>query len=75
MEPLIRFWLFLCHWIPFDTSPEEETIRDTVELLDRAGLPYKIRTRRGRDGREEFVLYVKEADRDYARFCTGWRPF
>ena len=20
------------------------------------------------------VLYVKQADRDYARYCTGWRP-
>ena len=23
---------------------------------------------------EELVLYVKQADRDYARYCTGWRP-
>ena len=22
----------------------------------------------------EFLLYVKQADRDYARYCTGWRP-
>ena len=26
------------------------------------------------DGGEELVLYVKQADRDYARYCTGWRP-
>ena len=31
--------------------------------------------RRPEDGGEEYVLYVKNADRDYARYCTGWRPF
>ena len=47
----------------------------TVETLTRAGLPYKTRTRPGKAGGEELVLYVKNADRDYARYCTGWRPF
>ena len=65
MEPLIKFWLFLCHWVEFDT----------IETLTRAGLPYKSRTRRSKAGGEELVLYVKNADRDYARYCTGWRPF
>ena len=27
-----------------------------------------------KEGREQFLLYVKQADRDYARYCTGWRP-
>lgn len=75
MEPLIKFWLFLCHWVEFDTFETEEDLNDTLETLGRAGLPYKIRTRRTREGTEELVLYVKNADRDYARYCTGWRPF
>ena len=24
--------------------------------------------------KRQLVLYVKQADRDYARYCTGWRP-
>ena len=75
MEPLIKFWLFLCHWVEFDTFETEEDLNDTLETLGRAGLPYKTRTRRTREGTEELVLYVKNADRDYARYCTGWRPF
>ena len=75
MEPLIKFWLFLCHWVEFDTCEDEETIDDIIETLTRAGLPYKTRNRRAKDGGEEYVLYVKNADRDYARYCTGWRPF
>ncbi len=75
MEPLIKFWLFLCHWVEFDTSEQEQDIDDAIEVLGRAGLPYKVRSRANREGREEYVLYVKNADRDYARYCTGWRPF
>ena len=74
MEPLIKFWLFLCHWVEFDTFENEEDLDDTIETLTRAGLPYKSRTRRSKAGGEELVLYVKNADRDYARYCTGWRP-
>ena len=29
---------------------------------------------KNKEGKEELVLYVKQADRDYARYCTGWRP-
>ena len=75
MEPLIKFWLFLCHWVEFDTSEQEQDIDDVIEVLGRAGLPYKVRSRTSKEGREEYVLYVKNADRDYARYCTGWRPF
>ncbi len=75
MEALTKFWLFLCHWREFDASEDEQTIDDTIETLTRAGLPYKTRTRKNKAGKEEFVLYVKDADRDYARYCTGWRPF
>ena len=75
MEPLIKFWLFLCHWVEFDTSEQEQDIDDAIEVLGRAGLPYKVRSRTNKEGREEYVLYVKNADRDYARYCTGWRPF
>ena len=75
MEALTKFWLFLCHWVEFDVSEEKETIDDAIEVLTRAGLPYKTHARRGKDGGAEYVLYVKNADRDYARYCTGWRPF
>ena len=47
MEPLIKFWLFLCHWVQFDTSEDQETIDDIIDTLDHAGLPYKTRTRAG----------------------------
>ena len=43
-------------------------------LLHRQNLPTKVRQRTRKDGGEELVLYVKQADRDYARYCTGWRP-
>ena len=33
MEPLIKFWLFLCHWIEFDTFESEEDLDGTVETL------------------------------------------
>ena len=36
--------------------------------------PTKVRTMKNKEGKEELVLYVKQADRDYARYCTGWRP-
>ena len=56
MEPLIKFWLFLCHWVEFDTFENEEDLDDTIETLTRAGLPYKSRTRRSKAGGEELVL-------------------
>ena len=30
MEPLIKFWLFLCHWVEFDTSEQEQDIDDAI---------------------------------------------
>ncbi len=74
MELLISFWLMLCHWVRFDRSENRQEIEDEVELLARQNLPYKIRTVKNKAGRTEHVLYVQEADRDYARYCTGWRP-
>ena len=59
IEHLVKIWLFATHWI---------------ELLHRQNLPTKVRQRTRKDGGEELVLYVKQADRDYARYCTGWRP-
>ena len=49
-------------------------ISDELELLQRQSLPTKVRTMKNKEGKEELVLYVKQADRDYARYCTGWRP-
>ena len=61
-EHLVKFWLFATHWTELDTFDNEEELRDEMELLHR------------QNGGEELVLYVKQADRDYARYCTGWRP-
>ena len=67
--------LALCH--PLDRTGHldtEEELNDEIELLHRQNLPTKVRQRTKKDGGEELVLYVKQADRDYARYCTGWRP-
>ena len=63
-EHLVKFWLFATHWTELDTFDTEEELRDEMELLHRQNLPTKVRQR----------TYVKQADRDYARYCTGWRP-
>ena len=73
-EHLVKFWLFCTHWIELDTFDNEEELRDEVELLHRQNLPTKVRERAKKEGGSELVLYVKQADRDYARYCTGWRP-
>ena len=73
-EHLVKFWLFATHWTELDTFDNEEELRDEMELLHRQNLPTKVRQRTRKDGGEELVLYVKQADRDYARYCTGWRP-
>lgn len=75
LEPLISFWLMLCHWVKFETAPTEEELEDTIELLKRQNLPLKLRARKNKSGQEEYILYVRDADRDLARYCTGWRPF
>lgn len=73
-EHLVKFWLFATHWIELDTFDTEEELNDEIELLHRQNLPTKVRERTNKEGKEELVLYVKQADRDYARYCTGWRP-
>ena len=73
-ETLAKFWLFATHWTELDVLETEEELNDEIELLHRQNLPTKVRERTNKEGKEELVLYVKEADRDYARYCTGWRP-
>ena len=53
----------------------EEPRPDPPDPGGGAGPPSTPPPRRTREGTEELVLYVKNADRDYARYCTGWRPF
>ena len=72
-ETLAKFWLFATHWTELDTF-DNEALNDEIELLHRQNLPTKVRERTNKEGKEELVLYVKQADRDYARYCTGWRP-
>ena len=73
-ETLAKFWLFTTHWTELDVFETEEELNDEIELLHRQNLPTKVRERTNKEGKEELVLYVKQADRDYARYCTGWRP-
>ena len=73
-ETLAKFWLFATHWTEMDVFETEEALNDEIELLHRQNLPNKVRERTNKEGKEELVLYVKQADRDYARYCTGWRP-
>ena len=73
-ETLAKFWLFATHWTELDVFETEEELNDEIELLHRQTLPTKVRERTNKEGKEELVLYVKQADRDYARYCTGWRP-
>ena len=73
-ETLAKFWLFATHWTELDVFETEEELNDEIERLHRQNLPTKVRERTNKEGKEELVLYVKQADRDYARYCTGWRP-
>ena len=73
-ETLAKFWLSATHWTELDVFETEEELNDEIELLHRQNLPTKVRERTNKEGKEELVLYVKQADRDYARYCTGWRP-
>ena len=73
-ETLAKFWLFATHWTELDVFETEEELNDEIELLHRQNLPTKVRERTNKEGKEELVLSVKQADRDYARYCTGWRP-
>ena len=73
-ETLAKFWLFATHWTELDVFETEEELNDEIELLHRQNLPTKVRERTNKEGKAELVLYVKQADRDYARYCTGWRP-
>ncbi len=73
MERLIEFWLRLCHWIPFDTMEDEASAEETVEDLGKVGISLHLRTRKNKEGKTEYALYVKDADRDLARYYTGWR--
>ena len=73
-ETLAKFWLFATPWTELDVFETEEELNDEIELLHRQNLPTKVRERTNKEGKEELVLYVKQADRDYARYCTGWRP-
>ena len=73
-ETLAKFWLFATHWTELDVFETEEELNDEIELLHRQNLPTKVREWTNKEGKEELVLYVKQADRDYARYCTVWRP-
>lgn len=73
-ETLAKIWLFATHWTKLDSFETEEELNDERELLQRQSLPTKVRQIVDKEGKPWYLLYVKQADRDYARYCTGWRP-
>ena len=70
---LQRLWLFFTNWMELDTFDSEEELDDQLELLHRQNIPTKVVDRTNEKGEAEFVLCVRPPDRDYARYCTGWR--
>ena len=60
-DTLAKFWLFATHWIKLDTFDNEDELNDELELLQRQSLPTKVRTMKNKEGKEELVLYVKQA--------------
>ena len=75
MELLTKLWLWIFHWVRLEAFDTEDQLQDALDLIQRQHLPTKVRACRTKEGKLEYVLYVKDADRDYARYCTGWRPF
>ena len=70
---LANIWLFATHWTKLDAFDTEEELNDELELLQRQSLPTKVRQVTDKEGREQFLLYVKQADRDYARRLAARR--
>lgn len=73
MEFLTELWLRLCHWTQFDVMEDEASAEEMAESLQKTNIPLKLRARTGKEGKTEYVLYVRDADRDLARYYTGWR--
>ena len=73
-DTLAKFWLFATHWTRLDTFDNEDELNDELELLQRQSLPTKVRTMKNKEGKEELVLYVKQADRDYAATAPAGAP-
>lgn len=73
MEFLIELWLRICHWLPFDTMEDRPSAEEVIEDLAKTGISLRLRTRKNKEGKTEYVLYVRDADRDLARYYTGWR--
>ena len=71
---LANIWLVASQRTKRDAVDTEEEQNGEMGLLQRQSLPTKVRQVTDKEGREQFLLYVKQADRDYARYCTGWRP-
>jgi phosphatidylethanolamine-binding protein (PEBP) family uncharacterized protein len=73
MEKLIEIWLRLCHWIEFDVMEDEASAQETLDDMRKQGIFIQLRERKNKNGKTEYVLYVKDSDRDLARYYTGWR--
>lgn len=73
MEFLIELWLQMCHWVRFDVMEDKASAEELVEDMQKQHIPIRMRVRTEKSGETKYVLYVKDADRDLARYYTGWR--
>jgi hypothetical protein len=70
---LEELWLRLRHWVHFDTMENEADAEETLEGMREQHIMVRMRVHTNKEGKTEYVLYVKDADRDLARYYTGWR--
>ena len=72
---LANIWLFATHWTKLDAFDTEEELNDELELLQRQSLPTKVRQVTDKEGREQFLLYVKPKRTAARSWCsTSSRP-
>ena len=72
MEFLIKLWMLMFHWVQFDVQDDAAEAEETVKDLAAHGVQARLRARTAKSGGTEYVLYVRDADRDLARHITGW---
>jgi hypothetical protein len=68
-----ELWLRLRHWVRFDTMENEADAEETLEDMREQHIMVRLRVHTNKEGKTEYILYVKDADRDLARYYSGWR--
>jgi hypothetical protein len=46
---------------------------ETLEGMSEQHIMVRMRVHTTQEGKTEYILYVKDDDRDLARYYTGWR--